>query len=258
MENLFTIIKDRIISGQVYRIAFIGDSITSTEWIHPNWREIVEYVLKEELIKEITKEKPDDQFPWKIPSWQIRCINLGFDGSTSADINELIEKNIPQTDPNYISLVIYLAGDNDRHFDIQPYNFTINISKSIETMKQLGVESIALGTDIPTLSNDFNNMYQPYLKELETLSTMYSTFPLVNLYEDLKNTELNPIFTFISEEGNAVAGIKPGELDILHPNQLGNAYIAKSVLKTIFNIDFDPEKYLLTNNKGLMYPEYET
>ncbi|KKS30698.1 MAG: hypothetical protein UU92_C0021G0013 [candidate division WWE3 bacterium GW2011_GWA1_42_12] len=32
-----------------YRILFLGDSITSAEWVHPNWREIVEYVLKEEF-----------------------------------------------------------------------------------------------------------------------------------------------------------------------------------------------------------------
>ena len=40
-------ISDSIKSNGKYWIAFTGDSITSCEWVHPNWREIVEYVLQE-------------------------------------------------------------------------------------------------------------------------------------------------------------------------------------------------------------------
>ena len=65
-------IKDYLNENDKFRIVFVGDSITSIEWVHPNWREIVEYVIKEELEKVISD--------WRIPSWQIRGINCGFDG----------------------------------------------------------------------------------------------------------------------------------------------------------------------------------
>lgn len=45
-------IKNALKTNGKYWIAFVGDSITSTEWVHPNWREIVEYVLKEEMCDE--------------------------------------------------------------------------------------------------------------------------------------------------------------------------------------------------------------
>jgi hypothetical protein len=54
-------IKDYLNKNDKFRIVFVGDSITSTEWVHPNWREIIEYVIKEELEKIISD--------WRIPSW---------------------------------------------------------------------------------------------------------------------------------------------------------------------------------------------
>ncbi len=80
MEN----IKNELNKNGKYWITFVGDSITSTEWVHPNWREIVEYVLKNEL---------NDKFSdWKTPSWGIRCFNFGLDGSTSSEILDRYEE----------------------------------------------------------------------------------------------------------------------------------------------------------------------
>ena len=69
-----------------YKIVFLGDSITSAEWVHPNWREIVEYVLREEL-----SAKFED---WKLPSWGVRCVNSGFDGSTTRDWLNLLDSSV--------------------------------------------------------------------------------------------------------------------------------------------------------------------
>ncbi|MEA3449779.1 MAG: hypothetical protein U9Q85_02265 [Patescibacteria group bacterium] len=67
---------------------------------------------------------------------------------------------------------------------------------------------------------------------------------------------MKKIFTFVSENGNADAGIEPGAIDFGHPNQLGNAYIAKIILKEIFDIDFDPELYIKETLEGKKYPSY--
>ena len=73
-------IKNKLEKEGKFWIAFVGDSITSTEWVHPNWREIVEYVLKEELQKVFTD--------YRIPFLGIRCFNHGYDGATTKDILE--------------------------------------------------------------------------------------------------------------------------------------------------------------------------
>ncbi|MFA6518171.1 MAG: SGNH/GDSL hydrolase family protein [Candidatus Shapirobacteria bacterium] len=93
-----------------YWIGFVGDSITSCEWVHPNWREIVEYVLKEELQPKFAD--------WRVPSWGIRCFNYGFDGATTGDILKLISNY--QLPISNLNLVISLMGGNDRLFGIKP------------------------------------------------------------------------------------------------------------------------------------------
>ena len=67
---MLKLIKSHLNKDKTFRIVFMGDSITSTEWVHPNWREIIEYVLKMELEKQMKD--------WKIPSWGIRCIMLAL------------------------------------------------------------------------------------------------------------------------------------------------------------------------------------
>ena len=54
-------IQKRIDENGKYWISFVGDSITTCEWVHPNWREIVQYVLNDKL-------KGD---------WGFRCFNFG-------------------------------------------------------------------------------------------------------------------------------------------------------------------------------------
>jgi hypothetical protein len=46
------------------------------------------------------------------------------------------------------------------------------------------------------------------------------------------------------------------DLDFLNPNQLGNAYIAKFILKKVFGLDFDPDRYISDPINGVMFPEY--
>ena len=57
----------------------------------------------------------------------------------------------------------------------------------------------------------------------------------INLFEEFDKFPKERIFTFISEE-IGVVGLKKGDVDFLHPNQLGNAYIAKTILREVFGV----------------------
>jgi hypothetical protein len=92
------------------------------------------------------------------------------------------------------------------------------------------------------------------------LKASLSLFPvkgvkLINLFELYSQYDLKKFFTFISS-GNEDLEIKPGEIDFLHPNQLGNAYIAKIILKEAFSVNFDPETYIKDTLAGEMFPKY--
>lgn len=237
-------IESHILNGNFFRISFIGDSITSTEWVHPNWREIVEYVLKEVLSASISD--------WKIPSWKIRCFNSGFDGSTTKDILELLPEGILINKPN---LVLMMIGDNDVHLgSTTPEEYLENIKLIISKLKSNGADEIYILTPIPSNQKEVNSMFLPYLNSLRKAKPLKDA-KLVDIWEDFENLDLDKFFTFVSL-GNEVVGMKPGDLDFLHPNQLGNTYIAKFILKKVFDIDFDPEKYIKDNVNGVMYPEY--
>lgn len=235
-------IKDYLIKNNKFRIVFVGDSTTSTEWIHPNWREIVEYIVKEELEKIITE--------WKIPSWGIRGINFGMDGATTEDILNKTDE-ILDYKPD---LIIGLMGGNDIYKNI-------SVEKSIDNIKNIlnklikKVPYIFWCNSTPALTGSLENeKYKPYAEE--TLKIKLSgNIRLFDMFNEYQKHDLSKFFTFKSEE-NLVVGIKEGELDKQHPNMLGNAYIAKILLKEIFGIEFNPEKYLETLLNGEKYPEY--
>ncbi|OGC93082.1 hypothetical protein A3D85_00070 [Candidatus Amesbacteria bacterium RIFCSPHIGHO2_02_FULL_47_9] len=234
-------LKITIESGQQYKIFFIGDSITSAEWVHPNWREIFEYALKQELESQYTD--------WKIPSWGIRCFNYGFDGSTTGDIKNLQAKGLIPSDPN---LVVYVAGDNDRFDKFSVNEYQTNIQKVVSSFPN---SYIALSSDLCPGNNYISSKYESgYYQTLFQIKIPNGQ--LIDLFAETKQFDLKKFYTFVSS-GNEVAGLKAGDVDFYHPNQLGNAYIVKIFLKSIFNIDFDFEKYTSTNLQGLMYPEYK-
>lgn len=235
-------IKNILLEGKRFPIVFLGDSITSAEWVHPNWREIVEYVLKEEL-----QEKMGD---WKIPSWGIRGINSGLDGASSEDLLVHLESDVFFYKP---SMVICITGKSDMHYKISPIVHKENVTRLIQKITAK-VPYFVFCTSTASLTKEFNQRYEPYVEWVKSL------FPrpkaqFVNLFEKYRKFNLARLFTFISG-GNEAVGFEPGDIDTLHPNQLGNAYIAKVILKEVFDIDFDPEKYIKETLEGKMYPGY--
>ncbi len=238
-----SIIK-RIQSGYFYRIAFVGDSITSTEWVHPNWREIVEYVLKEEIADYLGE--------WKTPSWKIRCFNCGFDGATTVDLIDLIEEGVLAVKP---TMVLLMIGDNDVHLGIStPEVYAENVRTIVNEFQGQGVKNVVVLTPPPSLDPDVNAKFEPYFAKVQALAHD-GIVEMCDVWDEFLAFDLKRFYTFeILYEGEA--GFHPGDIDYLHPNQLGNAYIAKVVLDKIFGIEFDPEKYIQTSSDGLKYPEY--
>ena len=239
---MIKLIVDKIIQTltikQGYRIAFVGDSLTSCEWIHPNWREIVEYVLKNEL-----ESKFED---WKIPSWGIRCFNFGFDGSTTKDILEKVNE-ILEVKPN---LIISLMGGNDPTFKIKPEESKNNIEKLLKIFDENKIEVFWM-TSLSEMRESNNTEFENY--RLATLSIRTANNQVIfDSFSEYSKYDLKGFYTLKTDEYNNI-GLKtdPG-----HPNQLGNAFIAKMVLENCFGINFDPEKFMETILSGEKYPKY--
>lgn len=247
MNTLLLPIASRLKSHQFYRIAFLGDSLTSAEWVHPNWREIVEYVLKDELTTELGGD-------WKTAEWYLRCYNAGFDGANSLDLPDLIDKEISVIKPD---MVITLWGGNDLLAKLTP---TEHAEAVVKNLRQLRAHSPQLAavfcTNLPSAVLKFTQEYEPYHKELIAALQQDSSVKIVDLFTEYQKLDLSRMFNLTNSYGNANLEIAPGELDHSHPGTLGNAYIAKLVLDAVWGIKFDPEKYIAEVQNNQMLPEF--
>ena len=224
-------IKEALEKNGKYWIAFVGDSITSTEWVHPNWREMVEYVLKDKFNSD----------------WGIKTFNFAYDGSTSRDLLERVNE-ICLVKPN---LVIMLTGANDPfHGEISPEDLKNNIIKIKESLENSGVEFV-LSSDTCPADKWAEEKCIPYVEAINSVDN-----DSIKLFEASRNFPKEKIYTFIAEQDIPEEGVVKGKTDCWHPNQLGNAYIAKVILKEVWGIEFNPEKYIETTNKGYKLPEY--
>lgn len=230
------IIIDKLRKDGKYNIAFVGDSLTSCEWVHPNWREMVEYVLKEELC-----DKFND---YRTTSWGIRCFNFGFDGSTTKDILDRSEEILAMKP----DLIISLTGGNDPKFGIKPEEAKNNIEN---LMKKFEGIKVFWMTSLVELREDKNTEYEAYRKATLEVECGENQ-EIFDAFGEYKKNDLSRIYALATDEYKE----ENYKNDPVHPNQLGNAYVAKIVLEKIWNISFDPEKYIETTLKGNKYPEY--
>ncbi len=242
-SRILEAIKRQIAGGETFRIVFLGDSITSTEWVHPNWREIVEYVLKEELTK-VTED-------WKVPAWRIRCVNSGFDGATTQDWLDRLEPEVLAFKP---SMVLVVGTRNDLSLGIAPEVYGENLDRLLGALV-VSVPHVVFASDPAGNRADYNMRYAPYLAVAKELGRRHPKVIFIDLFERYRSYDLNRFYTFTSS-GNDVLGLRPGDVDYVHPNQLGNAYIAKVLLEDIFGLSFNPDRYLRESAAGVMYPGY--
>lgn len=232
-------IQQKLESNSKYWIAFVGDSITSCEWVHPNWREIAEYVLQDVMTGYLNGD-------WKKSEWGIRGFNFALDGATTKDILERVN-NVKLVKPD---LVISIMGGNDP-------TLGVSVSESVDNIRNF-VSRVETGVvwcnSIYNGTGKKNIQYEPYAKSFMQMPDI-NNLQKIDLFNIYKQFDLKRIYTFVSEE-NPVEGIKAGEIDQQHPNQLGNAYIAKVILKEVFDIDFDPELYIEDTKNGEKLPRY--
>lgn len=206
-------IKKALADKKKFWVVFTGDSLTSCEWVHPNWRDIVIYVLQ----KEMTKSLGGD---WRTSEWGVRGFNSAYDGATTRDILSHIE-DIILTQPD---LTIGLMGGNDPLFGVSVAEHFANINHIVT--KLIAAKSrVVWCTSTPAGSKSQKNLhYAPYA----TASLAVIKRPqlqLVDMFTLYQGFPLNRVFTFRDEEDPDL-GIKEGDPDLSHPNQLGNAYIA--------------------------------
>jgi len=226
-------IKNAIKEKGKYWIVFTGDSITSCEWVHPNWREIVEYVLKDKLAYD----------------WGLKTFNFAYDGGTSKDlVNRLPE--ILKVDPD---LVLTMIGGNDPFLSVSVSDHTRNV-KILKDRVEANRARFVYSTDNNPLSDYAQKKYSPYVDADRKLGLPANQF--IDLYRLSDKFPKERIYTFVVEDDIPVENIRKGDLDYWHPNQLGNAYIAKVMLKEIFGIEFDPEKFWQETLAGEKLPRY--
>lgn len=242
--NFFDQIVSTLQIQQTYKIFFFGDSIVSCEWIHPNWREVVEYVIKEELAKRTGN--------YEKAYWNIRCFNAGFSGATSKDLLVLSKKHVLTYQPD---LVFMIATGNDLETNLcKPEEHAENIKKLLTNLTERKNTQVLYATSPATGNKTYNNSYEPYVRAVEKI------FPLpcisfINLFDNFLQLDLTKLYTLTSP-GNEVVGIKPGELDFLHPNVEGNLIIAQHFLQEGLGVRFNPEKYLNESQVRMMCPHY--
>lgn len=239
MVSLQEIARDNKEKGR-YWIAFTGDSITSCEWVHPNWREIVEYVLQGALTNYLIGD-------WKASEWGIRGFNFALDGATTKDILNYVPK-MKLIDPD---LVIALMGGNDPTFKINPDESVKNIAQIV---RALNTKVVWCSSTPAGKGSNKNDEYRPYSDAFNAMDEV-KNLQKIDMFNIYQKFDTSRFFTFVSEE-NPIERIKAGEVDLQHPNQLGNAYISKVVLKEVFSIEFDSEKYWKDTLAGEKYPKY--
>ena len=235
MKSYLEIVKEKLEIDGKYWIGFVGDSITSTEWVHPNWREIMEYVLK-------------DKFNY---DWGVKTFNLAYDGATSRDLVEKFKNLEFKNLIEQMDMVILMTGANDPfHGEIKPDELKEHLILIKKLVEEQGCDFVLASDNCP-MNKWAEEKCLPYVEALKDVDQNFT-----NLFEESKNFPMERIYTFVSEQDIPEEKVKKGEIDFWHPNQLGNAYIAKVILDKVFGFGFDPEKYIETTKLGYKMPEY--
>lgn len=201
------------------------------------------YALQEEATKKLNGD-------WKTSEWGIRGFNFAYDGATTKDIFERID-NLLLVKPQ---LVIGLMGGNDPVLGVSVDESVHYITKISDGVTKSGSELVWSNSTPAGQGSKKNPEYAPYAQAFMDMPDQPGLIKvdMFNLYQQFPTEKF---FTFVSE-ANPIEGILAGEIDQQHPNQLGNAYIAKVILKHVFDLDFDPEKYIQDTLAGLKFPQY--
>jgi len=217
---LYNKIQNILLAKQRYKIAFIGDSLTSTEWIHPNWREVFEYILKFSF-----DEFSEDD--WWIPEWNLCFFNYALDGASTKNFLEQVKLSEKEVDPD---LYIIMGTSNDIELGIDKEKHVKNLEKMFYILNK---KDVIYSPDICSKNEETNRNYEKYIEEVLKLDFPENIY-IFNSYEISKNYPRDRFYTLEED----------GVRDLVHPNVLGNIYIAKMFLEECFSIEVNPDKYL--------------
>jgi len=260
-------IRERALNDNPYFIAYYGASTTSQEFSFPNWGEIIRYVLKDKLLG-------PDKSEWRRIYWNIHTINIGCDGASSKDLLERLDSLVlghrPDTviindandnDRHYISpdIVLLAAGKNDKPLGMDSSESHYNIRTMVSRLTDKKIK-VVLTTTPASIRADINEGVSRYI-EVDRLVAQEleheKLFKFVDLNRLIPSEKLTEIYTAISLEGNDDIGFSAGEVDPVHYNAYGNAIVAGHLLKQVFDIDFDPDKFWAdARNDKVQFPTY--
>jgi lysophospholipase L1-like esterase len=246
MNKLLNNIQDKLALNEKYTVVFFGDSSISTEWVHPNARGIIEYVLKMTLEEEMKD--------WRLPNWNLRFINAGLSGGSTKDFLQYMIHEVKDYKPD---MVILVGGDNDlEDHEITEGLHTRNLDNILDFLTQKVETVVYCAAPYLPKHPTSNQRYEKFLAKVKQLEVLDKAI-FIDLFEYFKSIGTDRFFTFkISKTDSEAMHLEEGSIDPFHPNQLGQAYLAKRLLNDIFGLEFDPEKYHDTNLKGYKYPEY--
>ncbi|OGD68046.1 hypothetical protein A3I18_02490 [Candidatus Campbellbacteria bacterium RIFCSPLOWO2_02_FULL_35_11] len=240
-------IKEIVENNKIFFIVYYGTSTTSFDHVFPNWGEIIKYVLRGEL---------ENFVDYKQAHWNLQTFNRGLSGASSKDLLIKIDDFVLETKPN---MVFVGVGDNDYFYNIDKEITKKNTTEIINKLLDKNLK-VVFTTAAPSLNENLNKEIIEYIEIDREVAKQFlgnDNFVFVDLFELFPKNLLDKSYTLISPTGNTDAGYGPGELDYIHYNKFGNAVVAKILLKKVFDIDFDHEKFLkdLEDNTK-KYPDY--
>ena len=226
-----------------YKIVFIGDSITSGEWVQPNWRNIFEYILKFSF----TEFDDDD---WWIPEWNLKFYNYSLDGASSREFLDSVKLAMKEVDAD---LYIIMGTANDVELGIPLEEHIANIAEIFRMVGEQG-KRIIFSPDIYSGSYDLNMKYLPFVQAVMDIPSQEGV-KVFNGYDLFSKFELSNFYTLEFGERDNLLG--ESKIDPVHPNALGNAYIAKMFLEEGFGIEVDPDLYITDlRSDTVKYPRW--
>lgn len=225
-------LENKIKQDKLFSIVYYGASTTSIDYIFPGWGSIIRYWLRDYIEENIGKYY-----------WNLQAINRGLDGASSGELRERFSQMIESIDPDLLFLSL---GKNDYYYKIEREKTEKNIRDIIERSLKNGYR-IVFATSVPALRENLNQAIKPYVDLDRKIAGEFKDneeFIFVDFYDFFSQDDLKRSYTLISEGGNAVVGIAPGETDPIHFNKYGNALVAKVLLREVFGLDFDHEKFI--------------
>jgi|GEM_PF-2533523 len=241
-KPLYKKILDTLKSGREYRIAFIGDSLTSAEWIHPNWRDSFEYILKFSF----EEFKGND---WWIPEWNLKFYNYSLDGASSRDFIQQISIAQREINPD---LYIIMGTSNDIELEISVQEHKDNFKKIFDLIQ---TQDVIFTPDIYSNDDTLNKRYEEYVNVVINLNFPDNIY-VFNGFGIYKNYPREKFYTLDLDLN--IDNTSEVKKDPIHPNSLGNIYITKMFLEEIFGIEIIPEVYLTDiRSYTVKYPKWK-